>query len=102
MFGRFFRHRAGGRRHHRRRVPGDENLIELADLPAGKEAKVVRFEGGPILARRLSVLGLRPGNKVTRVSTMLMRGPVHVKVGQVEIALGQGMARRVLVSPLDS
>jgi ferrous iron transport protein A len=74
----------------------------LTTLPAGKEATIVEFVGGHGMARRLSAMGLIPGKKVTRISTMLMRGPVHVKVGQSEIALGQGMARHVLVSVEDT
>jgi ferrous iron transport protein A len=77
-------------------------MIPLTSLPAGVEATIVEFVGGHGMSRRLSSMGLIPGKKVTRISTMLMKGPVHVKVGQAEIALGQGMARHVLVSIKDT
>jgi Fe2+ transport system protein FeoA len=100
MFRRF------SRQHGRRRRTGFEgkgedssDLMPLTALPAGKSGTIVRFHGGPWLARKLSVLGLRPGKRVRKVSTMVLRGPVHVKVGQVEVGLGHRMAERVLVRP---
>jgi len=49
------------------------------------------------LVRRLNAMGIRPGGRITKVSSMFMRGPVTVRVGQTQLALGFGMARRILV-----
>jgi ferrous iron transport protein A len=49
------------------------------------------------LVRRLNSMGVRPGLRITKVSSMFMRGPVTVRVGQTQLALGFGMARRILV-----
>ncbi len=49
------------------------------------------------MTRRLSALGIRPGKRLTKVSAMFMRGPVTVRVGGTEIALGFGMASRIVV-----
>lgn len=49
------------------------------------------------MVNRLAALGIRPGKRVTKVSSMLMRGPVTVKVDRSQIAVGFGMANRVIV-----
>jgi len=46
---------------------------------------------------RLNALGIRPGRRITKVSSMFMRGPVTVRMGQTQIAIGFGMANRILV-----
>ena len=38
-----------------------------------------------------------PGRKVTKISSMFFRGPVTVKIGHTQIALGFGMSKRIMV-----
>lgn len=66
-------------------------------MEPGQSGTVVQVEGGRGFSRRLSAMGLRSGSRVTKVGSMFMRGPVTVRVGQTQIALGFGMARRILV-----
>lgn len=47
--------------------------------------------------RRLNAMGIRPGKQITKVSSMFMRGPVTIQVDNAQLALGFGMARRILV-----
>ena len=75
------------------------NLLTLNQLKMGQTGTVVELDGGSRFARRLESLGIRPGGKVTKVSSMLFRGPVVLKVGNSQIAIGFGMARRVWVEP---
>jgi ferrous iron transport protein A len=42
-------------------------------------------------------MGIRPGKKVTRVGSALMRGPVTIKVGNARVAIGFGMAGKIMV-----
>lgn len=49
------------------------------------------------MINRLSALGIRPGKRVTKVSSMFMRGPVTIQVGNAQVAIGFGMAKRILV-----
>jgi len=46
---------------------------------------------------RLSVMGIRVGVTVTKITSQLMRGPVSVQVGGTQLAIGYGMARRIIV-----
>ena len=71
--------------------------ITLARMPTGQSGIVVQIQGGHGLVNRLSALGIRPGKRITKVSSMFMRGPVAVQVGSVQLAIGFGMANRIIV-----
>ncbi len=58
---------------------------------------VVQIQGGHGLVSRLAALGIRPGKRITKVSSMLMRGPVTVEVDRAQVAMGFGMAKRLIV-----
>ena len=75
----------------------DKKHVPLTLLKAGQSGKVVQVQGGLGLVNRLNALGIRPGKRITKVSSMLMRGPVTVQVDGAQVAMGFGMARRVIV-----
>ena len=72
-------------------------LVTLRQMPAGRSGKVVEIQGGHGLVNRLSALGVRPGKKITKVSSMLMRGPVTLQSGNTRVAVGFGMANRIII-----
>ena len=69
----------------------------VAHMETGERGRVIEIAGGYGLTRRLEAMGIRPGKKITKVSSMLMRGPVTIQVDGVQVAIGFGMARRILV-----
>lgn len=71
--------------------------ISLTHLKRGQSGRVIQITGGFGMTRRLSALGIRPGKIIIKVSSMFMRGPVNVRVGGSEIAIGFGMASRIMV-----
>jgi len=77
----------------------DRTQIPLSQMQAGQNAIVVRIYGGHGLMNRLASLGIRPGQRITKVSSMLMRGPVTIRVGNSQVAIGFGMASKILVEP---
>jgi len=66
-------------------------------MRAGQSGIVVEIRGGHGLVSRLSALGIRPGKRITKVSSMLMRGPVTVQVDNAQLAIGFRMAMDVIV-----
>jgi ferrous iron transport protein A len=66
-------------------------------MRTGQAGTVVEVLGGHGLIRRLDALGIRPGRKVTKVSSTLFRGPVTLRVDNAQVALGFGMARKIVV-----
>jgi len=88
-----FRHRPGSR------FKPEDNKIALAQLKNGQSGTVVEIQGGRRMVDRLNALGIIPGKKITKTSAMLMRGPVTIEVDRAEVAIGFGMASRVVVKP---
>jgi Fe2+ transport system protein FeoA len=74
-----------------------ETPMSLADLPAGQSATIVRIDGGRRMAERLFNLGITVGSTVTKVSGLRWGGPVTIVVGRMRIAVGFGMASRMIV-----
>jgi len=88
--------------------------LTLNQMEAGQTGTVVQVLGAPgfvgrrgrgfmrhrstgFAGRRLEALGIRPGMKVTKISSMLFRGPVTLRVGNAQVAIGFGMANRIIV-----
>ncbi|MFC2067010.1 ferrous iron transport protein A [Chloroflexota bacterium] len=75
----------------------DKKLLTLREMRTGQSGKVVELQGGQRLVNRLSALGIRPGKEITKVSSMIMRGPVTIQSGQTRLAIGFGMAGKIIV-----
>ena len=75
----------------------DKKQTTLSKMRRGQSGRVAQIEGGHGLVDRLSALGIRPGKKITKVSSMLMRGPVTIEVDRAQVAIGFGMAKRIII-----
>ncbi len=75
----------------------ERKLVTLRHMRSGQRGKIVEIQGGHGLVNRLSALGLRPGKRITKVSSMLMRGPVTIQLDNTQMALGFGMANKIIV-----
>ena len=82
-----------------RRFGPEGKQLTLARMQNGQSGTVVQVQGGRFMLNRLSALGIRPGQRVTKVSSMLMRGPVTVQLGGSQVAIGFGMANRIVIKP---
>ena len=74
-----------------------EMFLKLTQLKSGQKGVIVQVQGGAGLIRRLESMGVRPGKKITKVSAQFWRGPQIVKVDNSQVAIGFGMAGRILV-----
>ena len=72
-------------------------LITLRQMQAGQSGTVIQIEGGQRLANRLSALGIRPSKRITKISSMIMRGPVTIQLDNAQLAIGFGMANKIIV-----
>ncbi len=75
--------------------------VSLIEMEAGKSGTIVEVLGGRGHVNRLDALGIRLCKNITKVSSMLMRGPIVVGVGNSTIAIGYGMARKIIVEVTD-
>ena len=71
--------------------------LTLAEMRTGQTGTVVGVLGGHGLIQRLDALGIRPGRKVTKLSSTLFRGPITLRVNNTQVAVGFGMARKIIV-----
>jgi ferrous iron transport protein A len=71
--------------------------MPLTKIKIKQTAVVKEIIGGYGVIRRLESMGIRPGKKVTMISSHFWRGPVTVMVDKSKVAIGHGIARKVLV-----
>lgn len=69
----------------------------LAQIPQGKKAIIRSIKGGVRLAQKLQALGIREGKEIEKVSAGVVRGPVVLRCGKTEVAIGFGMAQKILI-----
>jgi len=75
----------------------DKKKISICELRQGQSGKVIEILGGHGIAERLNSMGIRPGKDINKVSAAFMKGPVTVCVDRCQIAIGWGMAQKVMV-----
>ena len=75
----------------------ERKQITLRQMQLGQKGIVFQIQGGYGLINRLNALGIRPGQKITKTGSTLMRGPVTIKVGSAQVAIGFGMADKIIV-----
>ena len=75
--------------------------LNLLNIAKGKCIQVIKIEGGRNFQDKAESLGLRVGVKATKLSTQVMSGPITIKVGNSKIALGRGMAQKILVQEIE-
>lgn len=73
------------------------NLVPLSDIRPGEAVVVRSIEAGHGATRRLLDLGFTPGETVQVLQSIPFRGPVRIRVRGSDIAIGRGMAMKILV-----
>ncbi|MFQ5867997.1 MAG: ferrous iron transport protein A [bacterium] len=71
--------------------------MDLTQMREGERGKVIDIQGGGGLLRKLEALGIKLGTEIVKVSSQLMRGPIIIRIGNTQVAIGFGMARRIIV-----
>lgn len=72
------------------------SILPLGFLQAGRTAIVVNFDCGRGLGRRLAELGIFRGARI-KVIKNDMGGPLVISVRESRLAIGRGMALKILV-----
>lgn len=72
-------------------------LKSLADMKVNERGTIVEIQGGEAFSRRLEAIGMVPGKTILKTSAVSSRGPVTIEIDRACLALGYGMAERVLV-----
>lgn len=69
----------------------------LSQAPIGSRLKVIRVNSGRMAKRRLANLGLVPGSEVIKTRSAPFRGPIQIKVRGSSLAIGRGIANKIVV-----
>jgi len=70
-------------------------MVKLTDLRHGEKAVITQITGGHGLRKKLAQRGIKEGNQVQMVSSS--RGPIVIECCGNQMALGRGMAKRIIV-----
>jgi len=75
----------------------------LAVMPPGSRVRVKAILAGWNASWRLASIGIAPGTVVEVVSNDIAYpwSPIVVRIGGVEVAIGRGIASRIIVEPLN-
>lgn len=73
-------------------------MIPLTLCKPGEELEVVDILGGIGAKRRLTEMGIYPGVKLS-ILLNPFSGPLLIGVGNSRLALGRGIAQKILVKP---
>ena len=66
-------------------------------MGAGQSGTIIDVKGGHGIKTKLEAMGIRLGVRITKVSGQIMRGPVIVRAGNTQVAIGFGMARKIFI-----
>ncbi len=72
-------------------------MIRLSEARPGREIMLFRIEGGRGMKKKLAEMGLVPGEKIKRIEASA-NGPVIVVVKGTKLAIGRGMAEKIILS----
>lgn len=75
-------------------------VLTLDQIEADQEVRVVRVAGGRGLRQRLNKMGIHSGNSLLVKRSGIIGGPILVHLQGVNVAIGRGMARKVVVEKI--
>jgi Fe2+ transport system protein FeoA len=71
--------------------------VPLSRLKRGERGIIKYLQGGFGIQRKMTSLGLIVGKKIKVLSAQPFRGPIVISIDNIKIAIGRGMANRIIV-----
>ena len=71
--------------------------LSLVQTKPNHRGKVVEISGGAGLANKLMTMGIYKGKEIAKLSHIGLRGPVVIKSGRSILALGHGVASKIIL-----
>ena len=72
-------------------------ILPLNQMEKGENGLIVEIKGGISFFSRLESMNIRVGKRITKLSAMFRRGPITIRLDNTQLALGFGMANKILV-----
>lgn len=76
--------------------------IDLTQLGNGKSAKIIFLQGNTMFIAKLESIGIHLGTIIMKKSAALGKGPIILKKGTLQFAIGYGMAQKIIVEPIST
>jgi len=73
------------------------NKRDLTQIKKGESVNVVEINGGQKFRDKVDAMGLRVGSRIIKISAQVLSGPITIKIGNTKLAIGHGMAKKILV-----
>lgn len=74
-----------------------DKIVSLVQMKIGISGKIVKIQGGTGISLKLENLGIKIGEEIKKVNQQAMHGPIVVVVGKSQVAVGFGMATKILL-----
>ncbi len=72
-------------------------IIDLTHLTLGESGVVAELQGGCEFIKKIQNMGVRPGKRITKLSSHFWRGPQTIEIDKAKIAIGFGMSKKVMI-----
>jgi len=79
----------------------NDSMTTLLQVSPGVSVRVVSFNGGKKLRAKLIQYGIYPGDRLHLLRVAPLGGPLLVECNMREIALGRGIADKIVVEIVD-
>ncbi len=79
-------------------TPTETNLTQVKD---GTLAKVIALQGGQKFAAKLDAMKIVPGTVILKKTSALKQGPIVIEKDNMQLAIGYGMAKKIIVEPIE-
>ena len=72
-------------------------LIDITHLKLGEKGVIKEITGGIGLISKMQNMGLMVGKRVKKISSHFWCGPQTIEVGRCKVAVGYGIAKKIIV-----
>jgi Fe2+ transport system protein FeoA len=72
-------------------------IIDVTSLEINKTGIIKEIKGGKNHIHKLESMGIRIGKKINKISGFTSKGPQIIKIDNIQIALGHGIAKHIIV-----
>ncbi len=75
-------------------------MKDLTQIDENTVVKIEKIVGGIGVVRKLDALGIREGLKIEKLTPKHFKGPVVIRLGNTQFAIGYGIAKKILVEEI--
>jgi len=78
-----------------------QTVLTLDAMDANRTVTVTSIQGGWNVRQRLNQMGIHIGDDLEVRRCCFMGGPILIRVHGTEVALGRGLAKKVVLDPIE-